>query len=95
MAVATGFEISSSCPSSLTVVGGGKLKTEYGSYRFNLGPGAGGSAKRFLVLVWILLHINSISTTYGTSALNSFLCLILINLFHHYATREGFNPDRV
>ena len=27
---------------SLTVVGGGNLKTEYGSYRFNLGPGIGG-----------------------------------------------------
>ena len=27
---------------SLTVVGGGSLKTEYGSYQFNLGPGAGG-----------------------------------------------------
>ena len=26
----------------MTVVGGGNLKTEYGSYRFNLGPGAGG-----------------------------------------------------
>ena len=42
MAVAAGFEITSSCPTSLTVVGGGNLKTEYGSYRFNLGPGAGG-----------------------------------------------------
>ena len=42
MAVAAGFEISSSRPTSLTVVGGGSLKTEYGSYRFNLGPGAGG-----------------------------------------------------
>ena len=42
MAVATGFEIKSSHPTSLTVVGGGNLKTEYGSYRFNLGPGAGG-----------------------------------------------------
>ena len=39
MAVAAGFEVTSS---SLTVVGGGNLKTEYGSYRFNLGPGAGG-----------------------------------------------------
>ena len=42
MAVAAGFEISSSRPTSLTVVGGGNLKTEYGSYRFHLGPGAGG-----------------------------------------------------
>ena len=42
MAVAAGFVITSSCPTSLTVVGGGHLKTEYGSYRFNLGPGAGG-----------------------------------------------------
>ena len=42
MAVAAGFEVKSSCPTSLTVVGGGNLKTEYGSYRFNLGPGAGG-----------------------------------------------------
>ena len=42
MAVAAGFEITSSRPTSLTVVGGGSLKTEYGSYRFNLGPGAGG-----------------------------------------------------
>ena len=32
----------SSRPTSLTVVGGGNLKTEYGSYRFNLCPGASG-----------------------------------------------------
>ena len=42
MAVASRFELISSHPTSLTVVGGGKLKLEYGSYRFNLGPGAGG-----------------------------------------------------
>ena len=42
MAVAAGFEITSSRPTLLAVVGGGNLKTEYGSYRFNLGPGAGG-----------------------------------------------------
>ena len=42
MAVAAGFEVTSSRPTSLTVVGGGNLKTEHGSYRFNLGPGAGG-----------------------------------------------------
>ena len=42
MTVAAGFEITSSRPASLTVVGGGNLKTEYGSYRFNLGPGVGG-----------------------------------------------------
>ena len=42
MAVAAGFEVTSSCPISLTVVGGGSVKTEYGSYQFNLGPGAGG-----------------------------------------------------
>ena len=38
MAVASRFELTSSRPTSLTVVGGGKLKTEYKSYR----PGAGG-----------------------------------------------------
>ena len=32
MAVAAGFEITLSRPTSLTVVGGGNLKTEYGSY---------------------------------------------------------------
>ena len=32
MAAAAGFEITSSRPTSLTVVGGGSLKTEYGSY---------------------------------------------------------------
>ena len=42
MAVASRFELISSHPTSLTVVGGGKLKLEYGSYPFNLGPGAGG-----------------------------------------------------
>ena len=42
MAVAAGFEITSSRPTSLTVVGGGSVQTEYRSYRFNLGPGAGG-----------------------------------------------------
>ena len=41
MAVAAGFEITSSHPTSLTVVGDGSVKTEYGSYWFNLGPGAG------------------------------------------------------
>ena len=41
MAVAAGFEITSSLPTSLTVVGGGSVKTEYRSYWFNLGPGAG------------------------------------------------------
>ena len=46
MAVAAGFEITSSWHSSLTVVGGGSVKTEYGSYPFNLGPGAGGSIMR-------------------------------------------------
>ena len=42
MTVAAGFQITSSRPTSLTVVGGGNLKTEYGSYQFNLGPEAGG-----------------------------------------------------
>ena len=49
MVVAAGFEVTSSCPTSLTVVGGGSVKTEYGSYRFNLGPGAGGNTMRSLV----------------------------------------------
>ena len=40
--MAAGFEITSSCPTSLTVVGGGSVKSKYGSYWFNLGPGAGG-----------------------------------------------------
>ena len=42
MAVASRFEVISSRPTSLTVVGGGNLKTEYGSYQFNLGPETGG-----------------------------------------------------
>ena len=89
MAVAAGFEITSSRPTSLTVVVGGNLKTEYGSYQFNLGPGAGGSTMRFCVLVWIPSHLSSINTIYLTSALNLFLCLILINLFHHYPNMWG------
>ena len=48
MAVAAGFEITSSRPMSLTVVGGGNLKTEYGSYRFNLRPEAGGEYHEIL-----------------------------------------------
>ena len=40
MAVAAGFEITLSRTTSLTVVGRGNLKTEYGNYQFNLGPGA-------------------------------------------------------
>ena len=32
MAVAAGFEITSSRPTSLTVVGGGSVKSKYGSY---------------------------------------------------------------
>ena len=39
MAEAAGFEVTSSLPTSLTVVGRGNLKTKYGNYRFNLGPG--------------------------------------------------------
>ena len=42
MAVASGFELISLSSTLLTVVGGDKLKLEYGNYRFNLGPGAGG-----------------------------------------------------
>ena len=42
MAVAAGYEITSSCPTSLTVVGRGNLKTEYGSYCINLDSGASG-----------------------------------------------------
>ena len=43
MVVAAGFEVTSSCPpTSLTVVGGGSVKTEYGSYWFNIEPRAGG-----------------------------------------------------
>ena len=42
MAVAAGFKLTSSRPTSLIVVGEGNLKTEFGSYRFNLGPGANG-----------------------------------------------------
>ena len=53
MAVAAGFKITSSCPTSLRVVGGGNLKTTYRSYRFNLGPGAGGSTMKSLAFVWI------------------------------------------
>ena len=41
MAVAAGFKVTSSCPTSLTVVGGGSIKTLYGSYQFNLRPRAG------------------------------------------------------
>ena len=48
MAVAAGFELTSSRPTSLTVVGGGNLKTEYGSYHFNLGSGAGGEYHEIL-----------------------------------------------
>ena len=39
MAEAAGFEITSSHPTSLMVVDGGNLKTKYGNYQFNLGPG--------------------------------------------------------
>ena len=50
MAVAAGFELTLSRPTSLMVVGGGNLKTEYGSYRFNLGPGVGGEYHEILCL---------------------------------------------
>ena len=49
-AVDAGFEITSSRPTFLTVVGGGNLMTEYGSYRFNLGPGAGGEYHEILCI---------------------------------------------
>ena len=42
MVVAAVFEVTSSRCTSLTVVGGGSVKTEYGSYWFNLGPRAEG-----------------------------------------------------
>ena len=47
MVVAAGFEVTSSRPTLLTVVGGGRVKTEYGRYCFNLGPRAGGSTMRY------------------------------------------------
>ena len=62
MAVAAEFEITSSRPTSLTVVGGGNLKTEYGSYQFNLGPGAGGEYHEIFVFVWFPSHLSSINT---------------------------------
>ena len=52
MAVASRFEIISSRPTSLTVVGGGNLKTEYGSNHFNLGPGIGGEYHEISCLVF-------------------------------------------
>ena len=52
MAVAARFELTSSRPTSLTVVGGGNLKTEYGSYQFNLGPGASGEYHK-ISCVWV------------------------------------------
>ena len=39
IAEAAGFEVTLSHSTSLTVVGGGNLKTKYENYRFNLGPG--------------------------------------------------------
>ena len=48
MAVAAGIEVTSSRPTSLTVVSGGKLKTKYGGYRFNLGRGASGEYHEIL-----------------------------------------------
>ena len=42
MAGADGFELTLSHPTSLMVVGVGNLKTDYGSYQFNLVPGVGG-----------------------------------------------------
>ena len=86
MAVAAGFEITSSRPTSLTVVGGGSLKTEYGNYRFNLGPGAGGSITKPLMLAWTLLHQGSI---YLTSVLSSRRYPTLTYLFHCYPNMWG------
>ena len=50
MAQASWFELISPHPTSLTVVGEGKLKPKYGRYRFNLGPGAGGECYEIFCL---------------------------------------------
>ena len=50
MAVASRFEVISSYPTSLAVVGGDELKLEYGRYWFNLGSGAGGEYRKLSCL---------------------------------------------
>ena len=62
MAVAAGFEITSSRPTLLTVVGRGGVKTEYWSYWFNLGPGAG----------WEYHEISCVGMDLVTSAFNKY-----------------------
>ena len=101
MAVAAGFEITASFPTSLTVVGRGNLRTEYGSYRFNLGPGGSAEYHKIscvgmdsVMSVWILLCRNSISMIYPKSVPNLLLYLILTNPiltnpFHHYPNMWG------
>ena len=86
MAVAAGFEITSSRPTSLTVVGGGSLKTEYGSYRFNLGPGAGGEYNE---ISSVGMDSVTSSTIYQIFVLNSLLYPTQTNLFHHYPNMWG------
>ena len=89
MAVAAGFEVTSSCPTSLTVVGGGNLKREYGSYRFNLGPGAGGEYHEISCV-----GMDSVTSRFNKYDL-SYICAeftrypTLTNLFHHYPNMWG------
>ena len=89
MAVATGFEIRSSRPTSLTVVGVGNLKTEYGSYQFNLGPGAGGEYHEISCV-----GMDSVTSKFNKYDLSN-ICTefvfypTLTNLFHHYPSMWG------
>ena len=85
MAVATGFEITSFRPKSLTVVGGGNLKTEYGSYRFNLGLGASGEYHETSCV-----GMDSVTSKFNKkSAPSSRLFPIPTNLFHRYPSMWG------
>ena len=89
MAVAAGFEITSSRPMSLTVVGGENLKTEYGSYQFNLGPGAGGEYHEISCV-----GMDSVTSKFNKYNLSIFVLNLLLypiqtNLFHHYPNMWG------
>ena len=90
MAVAAGFEITSFRPTTLTVVGGGSLKTAYGSYQFNLGPGAGGGYHEMSCI-----GMDSVTSKFNKYNL-SYICAefslpypTLTNLFLHYPNMWG------
>ena len=57
--VKEGLQLVTSKPTELNVVGGGRIKTSYGSYRFNLGPTLEGDYHEI-----VCMGMNSVTTKF-------------------------------